>query len=62
MFFMPETPRWYLSRNRRSEAMRVLLWFGGPDADIEEECTAIEATLGRRSRQLLYLLGLHSKE
>ena len=35
-----------LSRNRRSEALTVLLWLRGPDADIEEECLAIEETLG----------------
>ena len=47
MFSMPETPRWFLGRNRRSEALRVLLWLRGPDVDIEEECAAIEATLGK---------------
>ena len=43
---MPETPRWYLGKNRRSEALCALLWLRGPDADIEEECAAIEETFG----------------
>ena len=47
MFSMPETPRWSLGKNRRSEALRALLWLRGPEADIEEECFAIEATLGK---------------
>jgi len=47
MFPMPETPRWLLGKNRRSEALRALLWLRGPEADIEEECFAIEATLGK---------------
>ena len=47
MFTMPETPRWSLGKNRRSEALRALRWLRGPDADIEEECFAIEATLGK---------------
>ena len=47
MFPMPETPRWYLGKNRRSEALCALLWLRGPDADIEEECAAIEETFGK---------------
>ena len=47
MFSMPETPRWSLGKNRRSEALRALLWLRGPNVDIEEECFAIEATLGK---------------
>lgn len=47
MFSMPETPRWSLGKNRRSEALKVLLWLRGPDVDIEEECFAIEETLGK---------------
>lgn len=46
MFSMPETPRWSLGKNRRSEALKSLLWLRGPDVDIEEECFTIEATLG----------------
>ena len=47
MFPMPETPRFSLGKNRRIEALRALLWLRGPEADIEEECSAIEATLGK---------------
>ena len=47
MYTMPETPRWSLGKNRRSEALKFLLWLRGPDIDIEEECFTIEATLGK---------------
>ena len=46
MYTMPETPRWSLGKNRRSDALKFLLWLRGPDTDIEEECFTIEATLG----------------
>ena len=58
MFSMPETPRWFLGRNRRSEALRALLWLRGPDVDIEEECAAIEATLGK-SQSAIDVYDLH---
>ena len=54
MFTMPETPRWSLGKNRRSEALRALRWLRGPDADIEEECFAIEATLGKANFPSLF--------
>lgn len=46
MLPMPETPRWYLGKNRRSDALCSLLWLRGPDADIDKECTTIEETFG----------------
>ena len=46
MFSMPETPRWSLRKNRRSEALSALKWLRGPEADIEEEFFAIEETQG----------------
>ena len=47
MYTMPETPRWLLGKNRRSEALKALRWFRGPDVDIKEECFTIESTLGK---------------
>ncbi|XP_068737627.1 solute carrier family 2, facilitated glucose transporter member 8-like isoform X1 [Montipora capricornis] len=47
MYTMPETPRWSLGNNRRSEALTALQWLRGPDADVEEECFTIEETLDR---------------
>ena len=49
MYSMPETPRWSLGKNRRGEALRALQWLRGADADVEEECYTIEATLGNHS-------------
>ena len=56
MFSMPETPRWFLAKNRRSEALSALLWLRGPDADIEEECVAIEATLGKSNLPSAFMI------
>lgn len=46
MFNMPETPRWSLGKNRRTETLNSLLWLRGPDVDIVEELTAIESSPG----------------
>jgi SP family facilitated glucose transporter-like MFS transporter 8 len=46
MIFLTETPRWYLAHNKRSAALKSLLWLRGPEADIEEECFEIERTIG----------------
>lgn len=45
MFFMPESPRWYLEKNRKSDALKSLLWLRGSQTGIEDECREIEATL-----------------
>ena len=47
MFFMPESPRWYLEKNRKSDALQSLLWLRESQAGIEDECREIEATLGK---------------
>ncbi|XP_054030211.1 solute carrier family 2, facilitated glucose transporter member 8 isoform X1 [Dryobates pubescens] len=43
MSFMPETPRFLLSRNERSKATAALRFLRGPQADHEWECEQIEA-------------------
>jgi len=50
MYTMPETPRWSLGNNRRSEALTSLLWLRGHEGDIEGECFTIEATLDRQEK------------
>ncbi|XP_013870096.1 solute carrier family 2, facilitated glucose transporter member 8 [Austrofundulus limnaeus] len=42
MCFMPETPRYLLSRRKRREAEEVLRFLRGPDAPVEWECARIE--------------------
>ena len=49
MLAMPETPRWCLGKNRRTEALAALRWLRGPEADIDQECFAIQETLGENS-------------
>ncbi|KAM6244044.1 solute carrier family 2, facilitated glucose transporter member 8 [Porphyrio hochstetteri] len=43
MSFMPETPRFLLNQNKRSEAIAALRFLRGPHADHEGECRQIEA-------------------
>ncbi|XP_029467728.1 solute carrier family 2, facilitated glucose transporter member 8 isoform X2 [Rhinatrema bivittatum] len=43
MGFMPESPRFLLSRNERSEALNALEFLRGPEVDHEWECCQIEA-------------------
>ncbi|XP_037536112.1 solute carrier family 2, facilitated glucose transporter member 8 [Nematolebias whitei] len=42
MCFMPETPRYLLSKGKRREAENVLQYLRGPDAPVEWECARIE--------------------
>ncbi|KFM08085.1 Solute carrier family 2, facilitated glucose transporter member 8, partial [Aptenodytes forsteri] len=45
MSFMPETPRFLLNRNKRSEAIASLRFLRGPHADHEWECRQMEASV-----------------
>lgn len=42
MCFMPETPRYLLSKGKRREAENALHYLRGPDAPVEWECARIE--------------------
>ena len=46
MLWMPESPRWYLEKKRKSDALRSLLWLRGTQFGLQEESCAIEASLG----------------
>lgn len=41
MFFIPETPRWYVSRGKEERAKRALQWLRGRKADVEPELKGI---------------------
>jgi len=47
MIWMPESPRWYLEKNRKSDALKSLLWLRGSRTGIEDECLQTEASLGK---------------
>uniref|UniRef100_V9KG94 Solute carrier family 2, facilitated glucose transporter member 8 n=1 Tax=Callorhinchus milii TaxID=7868 RepID=V9KG94_CALMI len=52
MCFMPETPRYLLSKNKRSEALHALEWLRGPDVNHEWECEQIEASCDQQDASL----------
>ncbi|XP_077163144.1 solute carrier family 2, facilitated glucose transporter member 8 isoform X2 [Paroedura picta] len=50
MAFMPETPRFLLRQNKRSEAIAALEFLRGPLVDHEWECSEIEASAGEQQK------------
>ncbi|VVC32843.1 Hypothetical protein CINCED_3A000285 [Cinara cedri] len=42
MFLIPETPQWYISRNKSKKAKKALQWLRGKNADITQEFSEIE--------------------
>ncbi|XP_076051174.1 facilitated trehalose transporter Tret1-2 homolog [Oratosquilla oratoria] len=45
MLFVPETPRWYVSKERYEDAQQSLRWLRGSAWDVEEELYAIRANM-----------------
>lgn len=42
MIFMPESPLYYLTKNKEEEARKSMKFFRGPDFDIEPEMEAFK--------------------
>lgn len=45
MLYLPDSPRWILSKGHEGKARKILQKIRGPQADIESEIEAIQATL-----------------
>ncbi|XP_077295891.1 facilitated trehalose transporter Tret1-like isoform X2 [Arctopsyche grandis] len=37
MFFIPETPRWYIANDKNAKAKRALIWLRGKDTNVNKE-------------------------
>ncbi|CAG2053945.1 unnamed protein product [Timema podura] len=61
MFLIPETPRWFISKNNHKKARIALQWLRGKDADIEDELSAIERTHMESEKNAGTLLDLLTK-
>lgn len=51
MFLIPETPRWYVSRNREDRARKALTWLRGKQADVEPELKGLMRSQADADRQ-----------
>ena len=51
MPWMPESPRWYLEKHQKGNALRSLLWLRGTQFGIQEECLSTEASLGNANNE-----------
>ncbi|EDV36754.1 uncharacterized protein Dana_GF13115, isoform A [Drosophila ananassae] len=51
MFFMPESPRWYVGRGREDNARKSLIWLRGKDADVEPELKILVQTQAEADSQ-----------
>jgi sugar porter (SP) family MFS transporter len=49
MLYLPDSPRWMLSKGHEKEARRVLQKIRGPHAEIDAEINAIQATLHKET-------------
>ena len=52
MFWLPETPRWLLTRGYKETAENVLEWLRGKEADIKEEIAKIKLVLLSRKKNV----------
>lgn len=45
LFFMPETPRWFLSKGRKDDAIQAMYWLRGKNANIFVELEEMEKSI-----------------
>ncbi|KPJ13961.1 Facilitated trehalose transporter Tret1 [Papilio machaon] len=56
--WMPETPQYLLSKNRRRDAEKVLRWLRGPDADLTAELADMQKDVDDAARQRAGMLSM----
>lgn len=59
-WWMPETPQYLLSKNRRRDAEKALRWLRGPDADLSDELEDMQKEVDDASRQRAGILSIFS--
>lgn len=57
-WWMPETPQYLLSKNRRRDAEKALRWLRGPDADLSAELEDMQKDVDNSSRQKAGVLAM----
>jgi facilitated trehalose transporter len=61
MFFIPETPRWYIAHGKEEQAEKALQWLRGSETDIRAELSAIKNTQLQSQKQAATLKDLMGK-
>ncbi|KAK9700641.1 Sugar transporter [Popillia japonica] len=51
MFFIPETPRWYVSKNKADNAKKALQWLRGKQTNIDDEFNELTKSHRESERQ-----------
>ncbi|KXJ27653.1 solute carrier family 2, facilitated glucose transporter member 8 [Exaiptasia diaphana] len=52
MMFLTDTPRWYLQHNKRSKALKALMWLRGKSSITEIECRETEESIAMHRNML----------
>ena len=52
MFWLPETPRWLLSRGYVEKAEQVLLWLRGKKVDIDKELAGMKQSFSKKKKNI----------
>ncbi|XP_046384302.1 facilitated trehalose transporter Tret1-like isoform X2 [Ischnura elegans] len=61
MLLIPETPRWYISKNRPKDARNALQWLRGKDTDVSAEFEEMESTNAENKKVVLEPEGGNSR-
>ncbi|CAG0891792.1 unnamed protein product [Darwinula stevensoni] len=61
LFLIPETPRWYLSKGKKKQAKKALIWLRSKGHDVDSELIGINTHIEAQMRQKTTLKDLVTK-